>query len=142
MAKFDAEIPEEFIKNLEAHGSNITDVMISMCDKIMDYLIPLIQDKAPVYKGYLKLSFQKRKPRKNKYGEIIGKFGSYGYEEDSSKTYGYPYGKPHAIKAIVAEYGSRFQKKKPFLRPVMLASERQSEAILQTEYDKSIENLK
>lgn len=142
MAKLDVELPDELIKELDSHGSNIKEVMMNMCDKAVDFLIPKIEANAPVFKGYLKLSFKKVKAKANRYGEVVGRFKSFGYEPGSSITKGYPSGKPNAIKAIVAEYGSRKQKKKPFLRPTMQSNERSVAQIMQQEYDESIRDLK
>lgn len=142
MTKLDVELPDELIEELDAHGNNIKQVMMNMCDKAVDFLIPKVEASAPVFKGYLKLSFKKVKAKANRYGEIVGKLKSYGYEPGSSISRGYPAGKPNAIKAIVAEYGSRKQKKNPFLRPTMQKNESSIEQIMQQEYDDSIRGLK
>ena len=140
MAKFEAELPNDLMKQLEALNSGGADEMMDeMLTAAAETVIGGVEINArkafknpDTVTGNVFVKPQKRRSglkmskvyriKKDDAKSIKIKF--VGYKKGSAKTQRYPKGTPIALIAIAREYGtSRGEKKRPFFRPAFNKSE-------------------
>jgi len=133
MAKFEMELPNEIVKQMEELSIGSTDMMKKMTEagarvvygNVKSNLSRALDSKT----GDLANSLVLSKPYKNSKDEIATKVAFYGYDRN---------GIPNPLKAMAREFGtSRGESKKPFLRPAFKKAEiEQAMQVVQDQYIK------
>lgn len=119
MAKFNAEVPSDLIKQFEDLEDNIEDIFGEMTQagakvvhkNIISNMKKSFKSTRSLEKG-LKITRVYQTPSDDGINTHIG---FYGYDSETvSKIY--PKGVPIPLKALAREYGTPTETKKPFLR--------------------------
>lgn len=121
MARFQNELPNDLIKELEDLENNADDIFGEMTQEGAKVVYELIKtNMSKVFKKTDKLEkgLKITKVYKTPSDDGINTFiGFFGYVPNSKKTKAHPYGKPIPLIALAREYGtSSGEAKKPFLR--------------------------
>ena len=146
MAKWTMHGLDEYAQYLQKIGANTPEIIGAgvyemariVADQVRANLeaLPSVPDKANIsnyQKGYTKLSRSEKQGMldglgishmENKNGYYNVKVGFDGY--NSVKTKKYPNGQPNALMASIAESGSRYRQKTPFVRPAVRQSEQKA----------------
>jgi hypothetical protein len=141
MAKFQEELPNEIIKQLEALEGNCTNIFKEMTQegaKVVKRNVLNNMKKSfkttKVLEGGLRVTKAYKTPSDDGINTHIG---FYGYDKDSKPTKRHPKGTPIPLIAMAREYGSsRGEAKKPFFRKSFKKSE--IEQVMQSVQDKHI----
>lgn len=121
MAKFQAELPNDLIKEFEELETNCHDIFGEMVEagaravhkNVVANMKRSFKSTASLEQG-LKITKVYETPSDDGVNVHIG---FYGYVKDSPKTPRHPYGKPIPLIAMAREYGtSSGEAKKPFFR--------------------------
>lgn len=121
MAKFQSELPNDLIKDLEKLGNECEKMIGEMTQAGAEVAYKLIKSNlASAFKSTksLEQGLKITKVYKTSSDDGINTYvGFYGYVKDSKKTKRHPYGTPIPLIAMAREYGtSRGEAKKPFMR--------------------------
>lgn len=121
MARFNAELPNDLIKDLEKLGNECEKMVGEMTKAGAEVAYKLIKSNmASAFKSTksLEQGLKITKVYKTPSDDGINTYvGFYGYVEGSKPTKRHPYGTPIPLIAMAREYGtSRGETKKPFLR--------------------------
>lgn len=146
MAKWTMHGLDKYARYLQKIGANTPEIIGAgvyemariVADQVRANLeaLPSVPDKANISnykKGYTELSRSEKQGMldglgishmENKNGYYNVKVGFDGY--NSVKTKKYPNGQPNALMARIAESGSRYRQKTPFVRPAVRQSEQKA----------------
>ena len=121
MAKFQSELPNDLIKELEKLENNTEDIFGEMAEEGANVVYKLVKrnmaksfKSTKVLEGGLRVTKVYKTPSDDGVNVHIG---FYGYDKDSKPTKRHPKGTPIPLIAMAREYGtSRGEAKKPFFR--------------------------
>lgn len=120
MARFEAELPNDLIKELEKLNYNCEEMATEMTQEAAKVVYELI--KTNMRKKFkstksLEQGLKITKAYRTNDGGINTHIAFYGYVKDSKPTKRHPYGTPIPLIAMAREYGtSKGEAKKPFFR--------------------------
>ena len=121
MARYQSELPNDLIKELEGIYDNTFEMMGAMTKAGAEVVYKNVKSnmsKAFETTGALEKGLKITKTYRTKSDDGVNNYvGFYGYDPDSKPTQRHPKGTPIPLIALAREYGtSRGEAKKPFFR--------------------------